>query len=873
MTVSTEVDHNEYTGNGVTTTFPYTFRIFKKSDLVVQVVDLNDNITVLTLDTDYTVTGAGGYVGGNVILATALANGYQISISRELPVTQETDLRNQGKFFAEVHEDALDKLTMLIQQVRSWFSLALRKPSFAANYYDAMDNYIRNLRAPSRPKDAATKDYVDILSGASLSRSLRVPESFINELPDADGRKNKTLSFDNSGSPLLLDPESSGLWGYSLIDSFQDGASITTRFQALHWKRPDGNGEYYRWDGSLPKDVPENSTPESTGGVSLGAWVSVGDASLRSDLISQETDKGSSIVTYTPKFNDAVSMSVYEKLSVDLVTLSDYGFKVGNTGAKNKAAFQKAIDDATLPTEIVIPEGVFIVDPGITIKNTVTMIRGAGAYQSRIFSTGTAAPIITQQDGVITFCEFRDFGLDGNGYAANGISLTEANHIKIENIDVVNTNNNAILVNGYSIDIIGCRLFQNTGNGINVGGHCNNINIINNRIYGNGAGGVLLTPAYAEGGMSVRVNGNDIEQNKFYGLLAYGVKGLNLDANYWERNGEIGYQYSVPESITVRADIHLIANNFTLIPDLSKINDTVSIRGNQQTAIGYASALPNQDGFIFTNYAKNLTIENNQLLDASKVNNLLAMYHNNLSSKVTDRIYLANNTVNSIGYVGSYDPATQNPDTAHLIDIANRELTANYLDRNMLLWTAASGTTGTLIKTQNIYAGNYSFLVTTGDRVWGRTIDLNKSPELKGKFVWFGAWVNDQGTASKLMFIVNGAGQTDSTAPLAGNGKWRYVSCGVYIYETDTAINVGIRNYGSGNVLINSPSLCVYGMPSNALQVEKTTFYLSSVPTSGFWDIGERVINSAPASGQPKAWTCNIPGGPGIYSFLSEGNY
>ncbi|EPZ9807838.1 phage tail protein, partial [Escherichia coli] len=160
MTVSTEVDHNEYTGNGVTTTFPYTFRIFKKSDLVVQVVDLNDNITVLTLDTDYTVTGAGGYVGGNVILATALANGYQISISRELPVTQETDLRNQGKFFAEVHEDALDKLTMLIQQVRSWFSLALRKPSFAANYYDAMDNYIRNLRAPSRPKDAATKDYV-----------------------------------------------------------------------------------------------------------------------------------------------------------------------------------------------------------------------------------------------------------------------------------------------------------------------------------------------------------------------------------------------------------------------------------------------------------------------------------------------------------------------------------------------------------------------------------------------------------------------------------------------------------------------------------------------------------------------------------------
>ncbi|HGP4137718.1 TPA: hypothetical protein ACLLGK_001275 [Enterobacter roggenkampii] len=207
MTVSTVVDHNDYTGNGVTTSFPYTFRIFKKTELTVSVIDLSENITVLVLDTDYTVTNAGGFNGGSVVLTTPLASGWQISIARELEPTQETDLRNQGKFFAEVHEDAFDKLTMLIQQVGSMFRLALRKPSSIANWYDALNNYIRNLKDPRDPQDAATKNYVDSVSTTNLSKTLRTPES-IPSLPDAASRANKMIAFDSYGSPFVVVPPS-----------------------------------------------------------------------------------------------------------------------------------------------------------------------------------------------------------------------------------------------------------------------------------------------------------------------------------------------------------------------------------------------------------------------------------------------------------------------------------------------------------------------------------------------------------------------------------------------------------------------------------------------------------------------------------------
>lgn len=79
--------------------------------------------------------------------------------------------------------------------------------------------------------------------------------------------------------------KAAGLLGYITRRSFENGFNVTTWNEVLLWEE---DGVYYRWDGTLPKNVPAGSTPETSGGIGLGAWVSVGDASLRSDL-SQST--------------------------------------------------------------------------------------------------------------------------------------------------------------------------------------------------------------------------------------------------------------------------------------------------------------------------------------------------------------------------------------------------------------------------------------------------------------------------------------------------------------------------------------------------------------------------------------------------------
>jgi hypothetical protein len=121
MTISSTTVKNSYNGDGSTTTFSYTFKIFANSDL--QVIIRNNTTateTVKTLTTHYTVTGVGSASGGSVIFTAGNipASGETVVLRRAVPQTQAIDYIANDPFPAESHEEGLDRAMMTLQQVQ-----------------------------------------------------------------------------------------------------------------------------------------------------------------------------------------------------------------------------------------------------------------------------------------------------------------------------------------------------------------------------------------------------------------------------------------------------------------------------------------------------------------------------------------------------------------------------------------------------------------------------------------------------------------------------------------------------------------------------------------------------------------------------------
>jgi hypothetical protein len=116
MTLFDVPNYVYYSGDGGTTSFPFPYKFFEDDEIDVYSITPTAT-TLLTAGYSISKTGSAPYDSCNVVMAAAPAAGTTLYIERICEISQETDLPTGGAFLESVIEGALDRLTMIAQQL------------------------------------------------------------------------------------------------------------------------------------------------------------------------------------------------------------------------------------------------------------------------------------------------------------------------------------------------------------------------------------------------------------------------------------------------------------------------------------------------------------------------------------------------------------------------------------------------------------------------------------------------------------------------------------------------------------------------------------------------------------------------------------
>lgn len=119
-----------FPGNGVATSFPFAFKVFGAADLLVVQTDIDTNVeTELSIGIDYAITlnpDQDSAPGGSIDLPAPLSIGQTLTATSALAYLQPVDLTNQGGFYPDVINSALDRLTIFAQQLAEGIGRAVK---------------------------------------------------------------------------------------------------------------------------------------------------------------------------------------------------------------------------------------------------------------------------------------------------------------------------------------------------------------------------------------------------------------------------------------------------------------------------------------------------------------------------------------------------------------------------------------------------------------------------------------------------------------------------------------------------------------------------------------------------------------------------
>lgn len=120
MTISTQTASVTYHLSEGRSIFSIPFLFFSGTDLTVTRISESGDEQTLTED-DYVVTlPETSENDGGITLMVAMKSGEKLTIARDLPLTQEIDFTEGDNFKASSFEEGLDRLTIMIQQLKTF---------------------------------------------------------------------------------------------------------------------------------------------------------------------------------------------------------------------------------------------------------------------------------------------------------------------------------------------------------------------------------------------------------------------------------------------------------------------------------------------------------------------------------------------------------------------------------------------------------------------------------------------------------------------------------------------------------------------------------------------------------------------------------
>lgn len=418
MSIASETNRNNYIGNGAALTYSYTFKIFNDDELRVTVKSTLDVETTLTLNTHYTVTGAGSNSGGSIslvngafawITSTFLTSGYALTIRRDLELIQETDIRNQGEFFPEIHEDVFDRLTMLDQQQQDELSrsVKLSETSVVADFDPTLPpGLVGEVNKVLMTNATGDGFEVGPSTGAISDAAAEAAAAAASAAAALVSENNASTSETNAAASAVAAATSAAanIWRDVVFLTFADSPRTILASERGTLFAVDTSG------GTIAITLPQISGIDLTSPFVIGIKKTSGDANAitvsrsGTDTIDGSTTKTISVANSGSTFIPDIDPSP------DTWTTADFGASAGNltqdkfSGNGSTTGFTLSVSPGSENNTFVFISGVYQSKETYSVSGTTLTFSTApptGTDNIEVI-TGTLLSIGTPSDGTVT---------------------------------------------------------------------------------------------------------------------------------------------------------------------------------------------------------------------------------------------------------------------------------------------------------------------------------------------------------------------------------------------------------------------------------------------------------------------------------------